>query len=409
MNKKVMKCKVANMTHKARMLAAIRGESDYELPWAPRLDLWYRANKLAGTLPSKYKNSTLMEIIDDLDVGYHAIVPNFQDIRNQEDEADRAIGIYNIHTMPCSTTLKNVKRRVKKEEYQTMVSYGTPFGDINTKVIYNDQMRKAGVTITHVEEYAFKSYKDYKALGYIFENAEIVPNYEGYQNFANAIGDRGIAAGFVNSSPSGMFFIQRELMPLNTFFYEMNDHYNELFELAKKIDSYLDKVIVVAADSAAEVIFIGANYDSTVTYPPFFKRYILPSLIKYSQLLHGKGKYLLTHTDGENRGLLEHYLEAQIDIADSICPSPMTSLTFEHIRETFNNKITIMGGIPSVTLLASSMTGNEFDGFINEFFRQIGTGERLILGISDTTPPTASWERIIKLNERIKKFGIVRS
>jgi hypothetical protein len=409
MNEKAMEFELAKMTHKGKMLAAIRGKSGYELPWAPRLDLWYKANKIAGTLPSKYKKSTLMEIVDDLDIGYHAIVPDFQDIRCQEDDADRAIGIYNIHTMPCRTILKNVKTRMKKEYDQTTVSYETPFGNINTKVIYNDQMRKAGITITHVEEYAFKTSEDYKALGYIFENAEVVPNYEGYQKFSKVIGERGIAAGFVNSSPSGMFFIQRELMPLNTFFYEMNDNHSELAELAEKINSYLDKAMIVAADSPAEVIFIGANYDSSVTYPPFFQKYILPSLKKYSQLLHSKGKFLLTHTDGENRGLLEHYLEAQIDIADSICPSPMTSLTFEHVRKEFHNKITIMGGIPSVALLPSSMTEKEFDNFIDDFFKQIGSGERLILGISDTTPPAASFERIIKIIERVRNFGMVGS
>ena len=42
------------MTRKDRMLAAIRGEPTDRIPWAPRLDLWYRANRRAGTLPPQY-------------------------------------------------------------------------------------------------------------------------------------------------------------------------------------------------------------------------------------------------------------------------------------------------------------------------------------------------------------------
>ena len=38
------------VTHKERMLAALRGQNCDELPWAPRLALWYRANKRAQTL-----------------------------------------------------------------------------------------------------------------------------------------------------------------------------------------------------------------------------------------------------------------------------------------------------------------------------------------------------------------------
>ena len=39
------------MTHRERMLAAIRGEPTDQLPWAPRMDLWYIAQRARGTLP----------------------------------------------------------------------------------------------------------------------------------------------------------------------------------------------------------------------------------------------------------------------------------------------------------------------------------------------------------------------
>ena len=71
------------------MLKAIAGKPTERIPYAPRLDLWYRGNKLAGTLPDKYSESTLMEITDDLGLCYHAIVPNFKDLRSIDDEIDR--------------------------------------------------------------------------------------------------------------------------------------------------------------------------------------------------------------------------------------------------------------------------------------------------------------------------------
>ena len=42
------------MTHRERILRALRGEAVDRLPWVPRLDLWYNAHKRAGTLPAPF-------------------------------------------------------------------------------------------------------------------------------------------------------------------------------------------------------------------------------------------------------------------------------------------------------------------------------------------------------------------
>ena len=126
-------------------------------------------------------------------------------------------------------------------------------------------------------------------------------------------------------------------------------------------------------------------------------------------MLHQKGKYLLTHTDGENTGLLEHYVASQIDIADSVRPCPTTKISMAEVRAAFDGRITIMGGIPAVALLKDSMNDRQFDEFLDEFFLQIGRGDRLILGVSDTTPPAADFARLLKIAQRIEAFGPVSS
>jgi len=377
------------------------------IPWVPRLDLWYRAHKLAGTLPRQYQNASLMEITDDLPAGYHAVIPPFQDLRSRDDDIDRALGIYNLKTMCYKTTLENVNRKVRIEGDKTFVKYQTPLGDIETVVLYNDSMRRAGISITHILEYAVKSVGDLAPLGYIFENARVEPNYDSYLQFAQEIGDRGLAVAYVSLAASPVHLIQRELMPLDLFFYEMHDHPDEMQMLAEKITLYWNRLIDVATRSPAEILLLGANYDASVTYPPFFAEHIQPWLKKFAQELHQRDKYLLTHTDGENSGLLEHYLQSRIDIADSICPEPMTKLSFKEVRDFFAGKITIMGGIPSVTLLESSLTDKEFERFLDNFFDQISKGDHLILGISDTTPPAAKFERIVSIGQKVKQFGPV--
>ena len=395
------------MTHKQSMLATIRGEPTDRIPWVPRLDLWYNAHKRAGTLPPKYRGAKLTEITDDLNFGYHAVVPHFKDLRDPSDDAHRALGIYSLWTMPYKTRLEDVKYKAQYKGDETLVEYETPVGSIRTKVLYDETMRRAGITISHVSEYAIKSPEDYEAVGYLFEHAEVLPDYEGYQEFADQIGDRGLAVAFISLAGSPMHLLQRELMPVELFFYELYDHPEELAKCAERIGKYFERVFDVVVGCPAEVILFGANYDATVTYPPFFHEHILPWLRRLSEALHRKGKFLLTHTDGENTGLLDHYLESQIDIADSICPAPMTKLTFKQVRDHFGGHITIMGGIPSVCLLRNSMSDDDFEAYIDRFFSELGSGDHLILGVSDTTPPGAAFERIEQIGERVRAFGPV--
>jgi len=395
------------MTHKERMLAALRGEPTDLIPYAPRLDLWHRANSLAGTLPDGFRNAPPRDFVDAFGLAYHGVIPNFRDLRDPTDDAERAFGIYSLHMMPFRTTFENVKRTIRTCGDRTICEYDTPPGVIRCVTLYDDAMKRAGISITHVEEYVFKSASDYRALAYLFENARVEPNYEGFAEFADFIGERGIAVGFVSLAATPMHLIQRELMPLDVFFYELHDHPDEVHRLAESIGVYWRRMLDVSADSPADVLLLGANYDASVQYPPFFAEHIAPGLREFARLLHARGKYLLTHTDGENTGLLDHYLASEFDIADSICPKPMTRLSFKEVRDAFAGRITIMGGIPSVTLLQSSMSDRDFDAFLDAFFEDVGAGDHLILGISDTAPPAAAWDSIIKIGERVEALGSV--
>ena len=396
------------MTHKQRMLAALRGEPTDRMPWAPRLDLWYNANKRAGTLPAEYADAALRDITDDLDFGYHAIVPHFKDLRDPLDDVHRAMGIYNLWTMPYATRLRNVEVSVETAGDRTHVSYRTPVGTVTTTVVYNEAMRTAGASITHISEHAVKSHRDYPVIRHIFENAEVVPNDAGYREFADHVGDRGIAAGFLSLAGSPMHLLQREIMPLELFFYELHDHPQELAECAEGIGGYFERVFDVTAHSAADVLFLGANYDAAVTHPPFFREHLLPWLQMFARMLHERGKFLLTHTDGENTGLLDCYLDSQLDVADSICPRPMTKLTLKEVRDHFRSRISIMGGIPSICLLKTSMSDDDFTAYLDGFFTDLSAGDHLILGISDTTPPAADFQRIKMIDDRVRAFGPVR-
>lgn len=395
------------MTHKERLLATLRGEAVDQLPFLPRLDLWYNANKHNGTLPAQYKGATLPQILEEMDFGFHAVIPDYKDLRSPEDEVDRGLGLWNLWFSPYRIHLRNVERTVRYEGDLTTVEYRTPKGNLGTKVLYDESMRRAGVTITHIDEHVIKSEKDLEPLGYVFENIEVVPNHEGYRKFQEQVGDNGLAVACALLAASPMHLVMRDHIGLEDFFFMQHDFPDEMKRLEQQIQSFYDKMFDITANSSAEVIISGANYDSAVTNPPFFKQYITPALCAQSEVLHQKGKFLLTHTDGENDGLLQEYLDADIDIADSVCPAPMTKLGIKEYRDAFGDKVTVWGGVPSAIMLEDSMPDKGFMEYMDRFFEDIGAGDHLIVSVADTMPPAAKFERIETVSKMVREFGPV--
>lgn len=207
-------------------------------------------------------------------------------------------------------------------------------------------------------------------------------------------------------SGSPMHHIMKELVSFEKFVYLLNDNPGEIQYLSKKIEVLFDNVINISSKSIADILFCGANYDSMLTWPSFFKENITPYLKKYCGISRKNKKFFLTHADGENNGLLQEYIDAEIDVADSICPSPMTKLKIEYIRQKFDSKITIWGGLPSICVLEDSMNDYEFEKYIYSFFEKIGKGDHIILSLADTTPPGAKLERIKKIALLAKSFKL---
>jgi len=388
------------------MLAAIRGQRPDRMPWAPRLDLWFAAHQRTGTLPRRFRGmQSVRDVTDAMGVGYHAVIPEYLNVSDPDENVDRGLGIYRLSMMPFRTELRNVDRIVQEEDDARKVEYRTPVGSIWTREILTEEMKAAGASITWLDKTAITCEADYEVAGYIFENVEVTAAYENYRAFHDYVGERGIAVGYASAAAGPVQHIMRDLMPMTQFFFEMHDHPKHIERLAERMTGYYDRMLAVVADSPAEVVLFGANYDKDITYPPFFREHILPWLRKCADLLHAKGKRLLTHTDGENRGLLELYLESGIDIADSICPAPMTSLTLAETRAAFGDRITIWGGIPSVAVCDDSMSDEDFEALVRDIFERTDRGSHFILGIADTTPAPASFARLERIGEMAREWG----
>ena len=398
------------LTHKERILKLADGEMVDKIPFVPRLDLWHNANTYRGTLPEAYKNMSADEIALANGWPLHKHVPEFLKFEIPEDTDHGGLGLYHLKEYLYNFTFSpDIDINVERDSDVTHVEYHTPHGMVSTKTVQTEEMKNAGVSIKWFAEHAIKKPEDYRVCAYIFANLKFEPDYDAFIKWKGGIGENGLAVatgvGLACASPIHM--IQKTLVDATQFFLHYEDYEKEMQALAEAIEHCYAQILDILVDSPAEAILWGANFDSMITYPVYFKKDILPWCQKVAEALHARGKLMVLHPDGENELLMDLLVETGADICEAVTPKPMTKITIDEYYDRWcrSDKLILWGGIPESLLLEKSTTAEEFEAYFDHLFQVIYPGKRLIAGIGDTCPPDMVFERLIRIAERFEKEG----
>jgi methylmalonyl-CoA mutase cobalamin-binding domain/chain len=400
------------MTKKERILTAMRGETPDMLPYTPRFDLWYNSNAYRGTLPERHRGRSHDEIARAEGWALHKVIPELLEAVDPQENVTRGIGLYSLkengYKISFSPNVQLVVQKSRRgDEEATRVEYHTPKGVVSTKEVINEEMRNAGVSITWVQEHAIKRPEDYEIWAYIFENITVTADYDRYRAWQQRIGADGVAVMMGTFSASPVHHIQRDFLDATEFFFHYNDHQREMRRLAEAIGRVYDQILEITAESPAEVVLWGANYDDMITYPPYFQKELAPWLRKASETLSARGKLLLCHCDGENQGLVDLIADSGMHVAEAVCCAPMTKLPIETYYERWcrPGKLTLMGGLIQSMLSPATASVEELNAYLDHLFKAVAPGRRLILSVADTTPPNADFDRLAIIGERVEKEG----
>ena len=391
---------------RSRMLAVLRGETPERLLFVPRLDIWYNRNRVRGTLPPGYENLSLREVAAKIGVGLHAVVPDFVRSAPPADLHHRGLGFYNNPEFPYVADFSAIEFDVEQSENELKVVYHTRHGDLTTRCGYGAHLFASGSSIPDMLKHAIQVPEDYARLADILTRVRIRPTPERFAARHAQIGTDGIAVAFLSLACGPMHHLMRDCRKYEAFCLDLYDDPAQMAGCLAALTALYDAILASAAASTAEVVLFGANYDETVTYPPFFAEHIVPWLNRATDAMHAAGKLLLTHTDGENQGLLPALRDCRFDVADSVCPAPMTKVSLREYRDFFGRRTTIWGGVPSNITLKACCSEADFRAFVQMLLRACAPYDHLILSIADTTPPDADFGRILYLAEACAKTGI---
>jgi methanogenic corrinoid protein MtbC1 len=394
------------MTHRQRIQMAVRGEMPDRIPYAPRIDLWHNANSLNGTLPARHRGRSRDEIALAEGWALHKVVADHLRQPNPDAMLHRALGVHFMREYVAQFAFSDrVRIEVEREGYRTRIRYATDRGSIRTSTVYSEQMRRSGTSVPWIEEHAVKSPGDLKVLARIFETMDVTACYEPFREYQAAVGENGLPVTSFTVAAGPVHHIQKYFLDATAFFHYYRDHLPGILYLADAMAPLYDKALQITAASSAEVIQWGSNFDEMLTFPPMFAAHFVPWIRKAKEVLGPRGIRILCHTDGENQGLMDLIRDSGTDVAEAVCPAPMTKVTIQEYYRRWGDRITIYGGIPSNLLLPQLTPDDQFESFINGLFTGIGDGRRFILGIADSTPPDADFERLVRIGEMVAEKG----
>jgi hypothetical protein len=344
--------------------------------------LWYRAHNTQGTLPPKYVGKTLPQIRETLNCGHPG----------------RSTTLFKAVMHNVKIVEEDMGRQLKK-------MYVTPVGEASELFRVDKEAKRKGYsTVDGQAEFMVKDRPSYEVVRYIFENTEYVATYDEYLNYQNnEVGDTGECVLECGFDP--FYRLMEKLVGLSYFFYELADNLDLVEMLYRTIWENQKKLWKVLVESPAKVIIHGSHYDSNMTPPPLFKKYILPYLQEFSKLMEAHGKVFAIHADADSKLLLELYMEAGIKVLDCYCTSPMAQVTMDDTLRRVGDKMVIWGGIPSNLVVPEATPYDVFREYIDYYFDTLKKYRgRVIVAVADNVVPEADMERVEEISERVNKF-----
>jgi uroporphyrinogen-III decarboxylase len=368
------------MTDRERLLAIMAGQPPDRLPWIPRLLVWHTAHTRLGTLPAEFEDLPLREVERRLGMGAPA--------------RDGRIFV--------AEQTGDVEVRTESEGNSVTTYYRTPAGTVSFRHQHSAELERLGLPSLEVEHMA-KGPADYAVIEYLAEHTRYQPVYHEYLAYEARIGEDGYPLVGAGDCPFH-HFLQR-LAGYQNGYYQLHDYPSEVEHLLRTMEEIeRERLWPVVANSPARLFVHGVHFDSEMTPPHLFSRYITPYYRDFSELLHRRGKTLAMHADNDSRLILGHLAQAGYDMVETFTTWPQVSCTLEEARQAWGHRMIIWGAVPSV-ILEDAYSDAQFEAYMRQVFRTMAPGDAFILGVADNIMPGARLERLRRIAEMVEAWG----
>jgi uroporphyrinogen-III decarboxylase len=133
---------------------------------------------------------------------------------------------------------------------------------------------------------------------------------------------------------------------MSQFMLALYDYPDEIKQFQARFNDSMIELSRRLVEAGADVIVIYDDYGTTgapLTSVDMWKEFTYPLLEKHIEAVHDAGAIAMLHSCGYQMPFLEHYVEAELDILQSL--QPKAGNDFEKAREVVSNRLTFCTGV----------------------------------------------------------------
>jgi uroporphyrinogen-III decarboxylase len=397
-----MENNMGKWTMRDRVVAVLQNKKPDRLPFIDRMEIWYKSKSQDGTLPEQFEDLSLNEIHQAVGIGRQKFTAPY---------AFKLHGVEVIYTFENEVIFREsdpvteyfpaqwAPDQVPRDKAgTTVIEYVAPVGKLSlTYEVAESMVAMSGVE-PYLTQHLIKAEDDYRIAEHIIEHTEIVPQFDKILQDDRELGDNGFVVPCLHRIPFQQALLEYlGEVPLFTALYDSPRLLDRLIHL---LDQQFMQILQQLSDLPAIYVEFGDNLDGMMTNPKLFEKYSLPYYQKYSEILHGQGKKVGSHTDGNVKPLLNLLAESGLDVCESFSPAPLTECTFEETWETWKNGPMIWGGFPS-PILEERTSEAQFQEYIHRILEIVGR-QNIILGVGDMVLGNNLMERVAYIAQAVE-------
>jgi uroporphyrinogen decarboxylase len=183
------------------------------------------------------------------------------------------------------------------------------------------------------------------------------------------------------------------LWEMSQFMLALYDHPDEVKQFQARFSDYMIGLSRRMVEAGADVILIYDDYGTTgapLTSVKMWKEFTYPHLKKHIEAVHDAGAIAMLHSCGYQMPFLEHYVQAELDILQSL--QPKAGNDFQAAHDEYGDRLTFCTGVD--VQRGESMTPDELRDDILRAYRIGGRNGHHILGYTHMLQYTMPAENV---------------
>ena len=257
--------------------------------------------------------------------------------------------------------------------------------------------------IPHPVKHLVTDHAELEIFAYAVEHLSLDMPEADYDNFILAektIGEAGIATTSFLNTP--LMDLIETCWGLESTYFMLNDYPTEVEEILDRLHQVQRLVVECIARSPAKVVIEYENTSSTLLSPKIFRRYCLPLLNEYADVLHSTNKIFLVHMCGKLKAFASDLASARFDGIADISPHPTGNFSLDEALSSLPGKV-LTGGIDATTFIEPDL--HQVEAIISTLIKRIKPYAGVLLGSADTAPRGTPLETFRLIQHLVNTVG----